>query len=125
MILSDTDHLWGIGGNQAWVWKSFCRGLNPLFMDPYRNAFNEQEEQECARFRAGGDPAHGPHDGSRCARAWATRWPYAERMDLAAAIPHNELASSGYCLAEPGREYLVYFPEGNASRWTSPPCPAR
>ena len=35
VILSDTDHLWGMGGTQAWVWKSFLRGLNPLFMDPY------------------------------------------------------------------------------------------
>ena len=35
VILTDTDHLWGIGGNQAWVWKSFLRGLNPIFMDPY------------------------------------------------------------------------------------------
>ncbi len=32
VILTDTDHLWGIGGDAAWVWKSFTRGLNPLFM---------------------------------------------------------------------------------------------
>ena len=24
--------------------------------------------------------------------------------------PRNDLASSGYCLAQPGREYLVYLP---------------
>ena len=35
VILTDTDHLWGIGGDVAWVWKSFLRGLNPIFMDPY------------------------------------------------------------------------------------------
>jgi hypothetical protein len=33
-------------------------------------------------------------------------------MNLAAALPHNDLASTGYCLADPGREYLVYLPEG-------------
>ena len=33
--LLDTDHVWGIGGNRAWVWKSLVRGHNPLFMDPY------------------------------------------------------------------------------------------
>ena len=38
VIVSDTDHLWGIGGNAAWVWKSFLRGLNPIFMDPYDGA---------------------------------------------------------------------------------------
>ena len=36
VILTDTDHLWGIGGDVPWVWKSFLRGLNPLFMDPYK-----------------------------------------------------------------------------------------
>jgi hypothetical protein len=31
VILSDTDHLWGVGGDSQWVWKSFLRGLNTLF----------------------------------------------------------------------------------------------
>jgi hypothetical protein len=33
--LLDTDHIWGVGGHAAWVWKSFLRGHNPIFMDPY------------------------------------------------------------------------------------------
>jgi hypothetical protein len=33
--LHDTDHIWGVGGNPAWAWKSFLRGHNPIFMDPY------------------------------------------------------------------------------------------
>jgi hypothetical protein len=37
---------------------------------------------------------------------------YATRMNLAAAVPHGELATSGYCLANPGQEYLVYLPKG-------------
>jgi hypothetical protein len=37
---------------------------------------------------------------------------YAERIDLAASRPAGELASTGYCLAVPGREYLVYLPGG-------------
>ncbi len=37
VILTDTDHLWGIGGNADWAWKSFLRGHNPIFMDPYDN----------------------------------------------------------------------------------------
>jgi hypothetical protein len=36
---------------------------------------------------------------------------FAERMDLAALWPRRELASSGYCLATPGVEYLVYQPQ--------------
>jgi hypothetical protein len=35
---------------------------------------------------------------------------YANRMNLAAMAPHSELASSKYCLANPGEEYLVYLP---------------
>ena len=34
-------------------------------------------------------------------------------MNLAAATPHNELASTKYCLAHSGEEYLVYLPEGD------------
>ena len=35
MIISDTDHLFGLGGDRFWVWKTFTRGLNPIFMDGY------------------------------------------------------------------------------------------
>jgi hypothetical protein len=34
-------------------------------------------------------------------------------MDLAAATPRNDLASTSYCLARPGSEYLVYLPSGS------------
>jgi hypothetical protein len=42
---------------------------------------------------------------------------YADRMNLLAMRPHGELASSGYCLANPakaGAEYLVYLPAGGS-----------
>jgi hypothetical protein len=42
---------------------------------------------------------------------------YASRMNLAAMPPHGELASTGYCLANPaaqGAEYLVYLPSGGS-----------
>lgn len=42
VILVDTDHLWGVGGSPAWVWKSFLRGHNPIFMDPYDNPEDAQ-----------------------------------------------------------------------------------
>jgi len=103
VILSDTDHLWGIGGNQAWVWKSFCRGLNPLFMDPYLH-------DTFYRDYAGKlDPKWDP---IRNSLGYSRR--FAGRMDLAKTRPAGELASSGYCLANPGREYLVYLPEGGS-----------
>ena len=33
-------------------------------------------------------------------------------MDLARMTPRTDLASSKYCLARPGVEYLVYLPKG-------------
>ena len=32
-------------------------------------------------------------------------------MNLAAVTPRGDLCSTGYCLAEPGSEYLAYQPE--------------
>ena len=60
--LLDTDHVWGIGGNGAWVWKSLVRGHNPLFMDPYDGSV-----LAAASIR----------NGNRSAATWATRggWP--------------------------------------------------
>jgi Putative collagen-binding domain of a collagenase len=37
---------------------------------------------------------------------------FAERVNLAAMTPRGELASSGYCLADPEKEYLIYLPSG-------------
>jgi hypothetical protein len=37
LIILDTDHLWGVGGDRAWVWKSFTRGHNPIFIDPFED----------------------------------------------------------------------------------------
>jgi hypothetical protein len=94
VIIADTDHLWGVGGDRSWVWKSFIRGLNPIFMDPFN------------------DPRWKPSELTfeLCRRAMGHTRSYASRMNLAAMTPRNELASSGYCLANSGNEYLVYLP---------------
>jgi len=98
VILNDTDHLWGIGGNQAWVWKSFLRGLNPLFMDPYDGVVLGTS------FDLKWEPI-------RKSMGYTLR--FAKRVDLTQMTPRDDLASSTYCLAAPGKEYLVYLPEGN------------
>jgi len=36
---------------------------------------------------------------------------FAERMGLARAGPRSDLSSSKYCLAQYGKEYLLYIPE--------------
>ncbi|HEY4285229.1 MAG TPA: hypothetical protein VGM62_19375 [Chthoniobacterales bacterium] len=94
VILTDTDHLWGIGGDRAWVWKSFLRGLNPIYMDPLQDqrwtSLTDQTES--------------------CRRAMGETLNYAGKINLAAMTPRPDLASTGYCLANPGEEYLVYLP---------------
>ena len=98
--LLDTDHVWGVGGNHGWVWRSFLRGHNPIFMDPYDGSILGE------RF----DPKF---ELLRRNMGYALR--YARKMDLAAMTPRSELASTGFCLANPGREYLVYLPDGAAA----------
>lgn len=96
VILNDTDHLWGLGGNTAWIWKSFMSGLNPLFMDPF----------DC-RVLAG-----------KCDTVWMESMrkglgysnTLANFVDLTPMIPAPDIATSGYCLANKGETYLVYVP---------------
>jgi hypothetical protein len=97
VIVIDTDHLWGIGGSTDWVWKSFCRGMNPIFMDPYDH-------------RLLGKGSADQWDPLRQSLGGVRR--LAERVDLASMTPQTTLASSGYCVADPGRAYLVYLPDG-------------
>ncbi|HUV42259.1 MAG TPA: DUF6298 domain-containing protein [Sedimentisphaerales bacterium] len=98
VIISDTDHLWGIGGNRQWVWKSFLRGLSPIFMDPYdalilgEKPFNPKWE--------------------RLRQAMGHTRMYAEKMDLINMTP-SDLSSTGYCLANSPTEFLVYQPVSN------------
>jgi hypothetical protein len=98
--LLDTDHIWGVGGNAGWVWKSFVRGHNPIFMDPYDGAV----------LGTRGDPRWEP---IRAAMGQTRR--LAERVDLARLEPRPELASTEYCLARPGKAYVVYAPARSAA----------
>lgn len=108
VVLLDTDHLWGIGGDAAWVWKSFTRGYNPIFMDPYDTGYV-------------GPPDSGLVNRGKIDQDWEsvriamgqTRM-FADRIDLGNMVPHPELVLTGYCvgycLANPGFEYLIYRP---------------
>jgi hypothetical protein len=107
VILTDTDHLWGHGGTYQWAWKSFLRGLNPLFMDPW-GPVPGHTRAGYASDRL--NQRHFPDWGLLRANLGYTRR-YAERLDLNRTLPQNELASSHYCLADPGMVYLVYVPD--------------
>jgi hypothetical protein len=88
VVVSDTDHLWGhTGGDEIWVWKTFTRGLNVLFMEELL-------------------PSPTWQDSARQAMGQIRR--FAERMDLASMSPEGGLSTTGYCLAARGSEYLVF-----------------
>lgn len=90
VVIVDTDHLWGVGGDGSWVWKSFTRGLNPIFMD--------KMEQP------------GPGWTQQARSAMGQTLAYANRMNLTATKPSGDLTSTGFALVNPGVEYLVYQP---------------
>jgi NPCBM/NEW2 domain/Family of unknown function (DUF6298) len=98
VIISDTDHLWGVGGDRGWVWKSFLRGLHPIFMDP----LDRDATRESARLAMGDTLV------------------YAKKMSLVAMEPRMDFASTGYSLVNPAGEYLVYQPDTGAFRVTLP-----
>jgi hypothetical protein len=86
--LSDTDHHCGVCGDADFAWRSFTRGHNPIFMD-----------------YLGGYPAH-----VAARRALGDTRRLADRIDLGATQPRPDLTSTGFALAAPGSEYVVYQP---------------
>lgn len=102
VIVLDTDHIWGVGGDRQWVWKSFLRGYNPIYMDPYK------DKDRRATLSVAEDVFE------RARKAMGHTLMYARKMNLASMKPNNWLSSTGYCLADPGKEYLVYQPKSGA-----------
>jgi hypothetical protein len=86
VVLVDTDHLCGTCNDPQLPWKNLLRGHNFLLMDPYYSASS--------------------YESTRTAMGYAVD--YSKRIDLAHATPQPNLSSTGYVLANPGREYLVY-----------------
>jgi hypothetical protein len=114
VCIVDTDHLWGIGGNYIWAWKSFCRGLNPIFMDSWHSLGGEMDPDIVTfAFTTGAI--------SKDERNFPDYWPLRKTMgyirkistevDLVNMTPHSELSTTTYCLANPGNEYIIFFPE--------------
>jgi hypothetical protein len=98
--IHDTDHFWGgTAGDPAWVWRSFLKGHNPIFMDPYDGSVLGKDDERCRQVR----------------KYMGYSLQFAERMDLGAMQPSVDLSSTGYCLANPGKEYIVYQPKSGDS----------
>ncbi len=91
VMILDNDHLLS-SPDRDWVWKGFLRGLNPIFMESTDLLTDTDSRKQGVRDAMG-------HTLS-----------YAKRMNLSLSTPRESLASTAYCLANPGQEYLVYQP---------------
>lgn len=107
VVISDTDHLCYPCGDRRWMWKSFLRGYNPAFMDPYDCA-GEWSPSGC-------DPNNPNWMSLRQNLGYALN--YANKMDLVNMTPNSNLCDTGFCLANaaPNGEYLVYLPFGGST----------
>lgn len=90
----DTDHVCQICGNTQVVWKNFTRGHNVILMDPLDANPGRVAAREAMGFT------------QRLAR----------RMGLARMRPSTTDCSTGFCLVNRGREYLVFQPAGGPIR---------
>jgi hypothetical protein len=96
VVINDTDHLGGSSqGSRQWVWKSFTRGLNVLFMD---------------RYDVPDSVTDGPiPNGISIREAMGDTRAFAQRFDLLATTPSTTIASTRYALASDSA-VLVYSP---------------
>lgn len=101
--LLDTDHFAPFTTDARFPWRAFLRGHQPVHLDKLHQNLGNGTSM----------------DGIRNAMGRTRMW--AERIDLAHMTPQGGLASSGYCLANPGQEYLAYQPGGGALTLTLSP----
>ncbi len=105
VILTDTDHYAPGKGDALWAWKAFVRGHQPILMDfGLIGGVNPS------------DPGFQAFEAARFAMGDTRR--YAERIRLIDMLPLGALSSTGYALANPGREYLILQPSATADPFT-------
>jgi hypothetical protein len=102
VVLLDTDHFSPFSSSALWVWKAFLRGHNPILYD--------------LGILGGGVPPD-PSEGNPsfdslepARRAMGDTHGFAELINLNTMQPRADLSSTGFALADPGREYLILQP---------------
>jgi hypothetical protein len=110
VVITDTDHYAPGNGDAMWAWKSFLRGHNPILMDfGIIDVVNPLDPSL-------GVPSYESFEPARSAMGDTRR--FAELMRLVEMEPRGDLSSTGYVLANPGREYLVLEPGETAASFT-------
>lgn len=105
VIITDTDHYAPGKGDALWAWKSFLRGHHPILMD-FGIIMGVNPADSSAATP--GVPPYEVYEAARYAMGDTLR--YAEKMDLIHMQPRSDLTSTGFALANPGKEYLVLQP---------------
>jgi hypothetical protein len=112
VVIVDSDHFGGglhyqtetdLQNGISIAWRSFTRGNPFIFMECY-SALTSDPAYGCTEVGINYyfDPIR---------EAMGNLLSYAERFsDLATMLPSEILSSTGYTLADPGQEYLVYQP---------------
>ena len=114
VIINDTDHYVALStSDPLWAWKSFLRGHHPVLMDYGIIAGVNPSASPAA---SPGLPPYESYEAVRYAMGDTLR--YARKMNLIQMEPRGELSSTGYVLANPGKEYLVLQPSQMADPFT-------
>lgn len=112
VILLDTDHLWGVGGDRKWVWKAFLRGYNPIYMDTLQD-IRKKTRKVCNDSKQIIKKVI-TYDLINIRKNMGYTSAYAKRANISDMIPRNGLSSTDYCLAKEGEKYIIYQPSTSA-----------
>jgi hypothetical protein len=89
----DMDHVSAGSNDVGFVWSAFTRGYHfNLYDKPFENPDAESPEWQRVRRNVGKTVE------------------YAHKLNLANVAPREDLASTGFCLAKPGHQYIAYQP---------------
>jgi parallel beta-helix repeat protein len=91
LFLEANPTLFTSASSHQWIWKSFTRGYNVTYLEP---TIPNDQINNVIHAAIGQSVA------------------YSQFMDLAAFFPSDKLCSTGYCLTDPAKKYLVYLPSG-------------
>jgi len=93
----DMDHVSAGSNDPGFVWSAFTRGYHfNLYDKPFESPDSEGTNWQQVRRNVGQTLV------------------YAQQLDLAKVVPRPDLASTRFCLANPGQQYVVYQPDDQA-----------
>jgi hypothetical protein len=110
VVLLDTDHFSPFSSDALWVWKAFLRGHNPILYDLGILGGGVPPDPSA------GSPSFDSLEPARLAMGDTRK--LAEQINLIAMQPGTELSSTGFALADPGKEYLILQPSHTADTFT-------